>query len=262
MKSIIGLAFVIVAFSSFSTPQDVQKAGKKYSDIGIYFNTDSILITSQHISPAPSAKNTVMLNTAEGERLMHMPRRAALSAADSIQDTAHMPGLSDATLRGPLPEYGDGHCHAAFEITGQLPWYAYLFEFEDNPWHSAADFGYEPAWDTNQWEIDDIFVDDFPEVIFDVKEDSTAEDPIADAVVSVDGQQVTTGSDGVAVITLPASDYIATIIAKGYEDESVAFTVVDEYKSIDVHMVGVIVEPFRQPETDEGFEAGLKPLKS
>jgi len=260
MKSIITLAFVFVFSSSFSTPKEVPKAGKKYSDIGMFFNPDFILVINQYISPAASAKNTVMLNILEGESLIYMPRRVALSAADSIQDNAYVPELSDATLRRPLPDYGNGHCFLAFEITGQLPWYAYLLEFDNIPWHSAADFGYGPAWDTNQWAIDNMFVDDFLEVNFYVKEGSAVEDPIAGAVVTADGQQATTKLDGVAGIILPVGDYIATIVAEGYEAKSVAFTVVDEDKTIDLHMVDVIVEPSHQTQTDECFEAELKSL--
>ncbi|MFO7873193.1 MAG: T9SS type A sorting domain-containing protein, partial [Bacteroidales bacterium] len=115
------------------------------------------------------------------------------------------------------------------------------------------------SWDINNWYIDDILVDEAPdmfEVSFNVKEDSDDETPIEGASIQVDGEEIITDVDGMASIDLVDGNYTATIAATGYESEEVTFDVAGDDLSIEVHMMDVIVEPYNlSVDTDEGEDA-------
>ena len=116
------------------------------------------------------------------------------------------------------------------------------------------------SYDINQWYFDNVHLGEAPdmyEVSFYVLEDSAEEDPIEGATINIDGDIYTTDENGMAVMML-ADDitYEASITASGYVAEEVTFTVDGDDKTIEVHMMDNIVEPFNLSVITEDMDPG------
>ena len=94
---------------------------------------------------------------------------------------------------------------------------------------------------------------DVYDVTFMVMEDSADEDPIEEAVISIEGfDNIETDANGAATIALPAGSHIAHISKTGYVAEEVAFDVTDSDITIEVFMTDVIMPPANvEVHTDE-----------
>ena len=97
------------------------------------------------------------------------------------------------------------------------------------------------------------------EVTFYVVEDSADEDPIAGAMIHIDGVDETliTDASGMASIMLLIGEYTADITAENYEDVlGLEFSVVNEAIDVMVHMQDEIIEPFNLQIFTEGYDHG------
>ncbi len=94
------------------------------------------------------------------------------------------------------------------------------------------------------------------DITFNVLEDSPEEDPITNATITVNSEQVTTNANGIAIIELTNGDHEANISAPGYESKTVSFSVDGSSKTVEIRMVDNIIEPYNLAVTTEGMDPG------
>jgi hypothetical protein len=89
----------------------------------------------------------------------------------------------------------------------------------------------------------------FFDVVFTVLDNAN---PIQGAIITIGLEVFTTDGNGQVTVSLIRGDYIADVVADGYEPEQGTFTVIDENINIEVDLVNI--GSFAQSEFDVSYE--------